>query len=707
MAAAVPAISVGIGAYPAVPLEAILHENSERIEALRQATGVPDEHYTKHYRPVIENCAKAFHLLPASESHHHRTTGGLFAHSLETAYWALIRAEDVLVAGQELPRKRRLIETRFRFGAFLAGLLHDAGKPLSDLVVTNRSGEQQWSPLNVYLMDWLRDARLDEYYVTWREGRHKHHEGLSLQMALRIVPDTEWVWISEAGPELLSELQSAIAGMETQTTNRFRALVQGADQASVSANLRAMGQTGDTSGAGPAGFPVERLIIDAMRRLIKDGSWTVNTDGGRVWIMDNGAYVVWPQGAAEVIERLLQDGVRGVLRDPDLLADMLIERSLATRTTAGHRTWHIRPEILTRRLPGIYLRAIRLDPALLFAVPPPPTAGTIGQDGSAAKNPHVAADTVPTPSPAPAQQPERPVPQITAPPRQPAIAEPAASPTVATVQKYVPEVVLPLESSPTTEAHDVDHLAQATVYMLSHGIAGQVLSTLAQDLRSGSRNFGKDAIWLPDGCMALAWPQAIAAYGMESRDALVCMQDADWLIPDPVNPLRKISEISGFAGGARKAVTLNNTVSRHMRALVEHGTAAPSLDSSKPVQPAASIPATPPKPSAPTNPADARQDAQAPVAVTPPPGPHPVAVAEQVNDLAADIVRRAGAKREGQWLALTRDALNGYLRAAGYKLPALRTELKKAGIGIKIEVENTARNGRTQNQARGKKNDPG
>ena len=689
MPTAVPAVTAGVGAYQAVPLEILLHDNSERIEALRQATGVPDEHYARHYRPVIENCAKAFHLLPASESHHHRTTGGLLAHSLETAYWALIRAEDVLVAGQELPRKRRLIETRFRFGSFLVGLLHDAGKPLSDLIVTNRTGEQQWSPLNAYLTDWLRDAGLDEYYVTWREGRHKRHEGLSLQMALRIVPDTEWAWISEAGPELLGELQSAIAGMETQTANRFRTLVQGADQASVSANLRAMGQTGEVSGVGPAGFPVERLIVDAMRRLIKDGSWTVNTDGGRVWTMDNGAYVVWPQGALEVIERLLQDGMRGVPRDPDLLADMLIERSLATRTTAGHRTWTIRPEILTRRLPGIYLRTIRLDPALLFAVPPPPTAGTVGKNESAAENQNATAATVPTP--ATTLQP-------TTPPQQRTVENHATSPAIAPAQEHAPEVVLPPESHATKQAPDADQIAQATVYMLGHGIAGQVLATLAQDLRSESRKLGVDAIWLSDGSLALAWPQAIAAYGMESRDALSCMQEANWLIPDPANPLRKVSEIAGFVGAAtKKAVTLNGEVSRHMRVLIEQGAPLPASSKAKPPNEIA-----PPTPLAPERSAKERQATPVNAAVTPP--SHHATLQEQAIDRAADMVRRAGARQDGQWLVLTREMLKEYLRSVGSNLPSLRAELQRSGIGIKIEVE-PARSGHRQNPARGTPND--
>ena len=45
--------------------------------------------------PILIKYAEYIHLLPASESHHHRGAGGLFRHSLEVGFHAALMAGDV------------------------------------------------------------------------------------------------------------------------------------------------------------------------------------------------------------------------------------------------------------------------------------------------------------------------------------------------------------------------------------------------------------------------------------------------------------------------------------------------------------------------------------------------------------------------------------------------------------------------------------
>jgi len=57
---------------PAAPVDRILSTQTELINAIEHALSLPDDLYQTIAAPVIERYAAFSHLLPASESHHHR-----------------------------------------------------------------------------------------------------------------------------------------------------------------------------------------------------------------------------------------------------------------------------------------------------------------------------------------------------------------------------------------------------------------------------------------------------------------------------------------------------------------------------------------------------------------------------------------------------------------------------------------------------------
>ncbi|MCV5919407.1 TraI domain-containing protein, partial [Escherichia coli] len=83
--------------------------------------------------------------------------------------------------------------------------------------------------------------------------------------------------------------------------------------------------------------PVERYLLDAMRRLLASSQWLVNQRDARVWVrksnQSTNLYLVWKSAAKDIIELLAKDKIPGIPRDPDTLADILIERGLATKST--------------------------------------------------------------------------------------------------------------------------------------------------------------------------------------------------------------------------------------------------------------------------------------------------------------------------------------------------------------------------------------
>jgi hypothetical protein len=101
-----------------------------------------------------------------------------------------------------------------------------------------------------------------------------------------------------------------------------------------------------------------------------------------VWVLTEGIHLVWRAAAGDIVELLARDRLAGIPRDPDTLADILLERGLAQPRdlpSGRYRYWRIVPATLARnregRQPVLY--TLRLAPELLFdGATPPPVAAT-------------------------------------------------------------------------------------------------------------------------------------------------------------------------------------------------------------------------------------------------------------------------------------------------------------------------------------------
>jgi conjugal transfer pilus assembly protein TraI len=350
---------------PTASVDRVLATQSELVDGIRHTLALPTQSAQTVLMPVIARYAAFTHLLPASEAHHHRGAGGLFRHGLEVAYWAALASEGVLFGNSATPLERKGQEPRWRLAVCLAGLLHDIGKPVSDLSILDREGNTQWNPYLENLTDWAAKNAVDRYFLRWRDKRHQRHEQFSVLVAERVLTPDCLSYLTQPGPEIMQAMLEAIAGVDRGSV--LHALVIEADRKSVERDLKANHIPTDSS----LGVPVEKYLLDAMRRLTGNGHWTANTRGSRVWHFKDGLHVVWKTGAQEVCELLAKDRIPGIPRDPDTLADILIERGLAIpRQDDEGRTYRY-----WRMMPGdmdIALYMLRLSsPELIYSGEPP------------------------------------------------------------------------------------------------------------------------------------------------------------------------------------------------------------------------------------------------------------------------------------------------------------------------------------------------
>ncbi|MBU9211614.1 MobH family relaxase [Burkholderia multivorans] len=602
---------------PAVSPEKLLETQAELIERIADTAISLPAQFERYYLSAIERFARFAHLLPASQSHHHRGAGGLLRHSIEVGLWALQSADKVLLDAAKTPSQRREMEPRWQLAVFLAALCHDAGKPVTDLIVTNKDRTAIWKPIKEDLYAWAMKNGIEAYFLDWREGRARQHTALSNLIADRIIGAETLEWIEEGGTELIVWLMESLT-CNPSPTNLIHDLVIKADQTSVERDLKTLG----VAMAGyDLGVPVERHLTDIMRRFIKEGVWLINEPGARLWNIGGNIYLVWPAAGEEIARQVREDGIPGIPRTPDGILDMLVERQIAfirEGAAPGDRLWKIAPAILAEKIPDIKLPAIRLrDEAMVSSAPIPSVDGRIVNEQ---ENDHeefrrsqnersevsILRPTSQRPV-APAEQIESPEEKTTpgsfgeaksdsyaltcavmdhasehaVSPEEPAVSKPDAdlprTPQPVRSAPSMPGVAL-LSGAADTKATKTSGASfeqakrsgqtseakfrscgQPTIVL--DGAVGEALKALAQDLKSGDKRWGVDVVIDADQHVLLRWPDAFSGYGLTAKSILDELGSREWLWIDPMAPLKKVMEAQ-FGGDIAKAIRLTPEISQ-------------------------------------------------------------------------------------------------------------------------------------------------
>lgn len=528
---------------PVVPPSKLIETQKELLDRIANSTIATPEVFQKHYFAAIERFASFSHLLPASQSHHHRGAGGLLRHAIEVGLWALQSADRVLLKSAVSPLHRREMEPRWQLAVFLAAMCHDAGKPVTDLTVTNKDRTSTWHPITEDLYDWAVKNSVNAYFLEWREGRGKQHTALSSLIAERIIGAESMAWIAEVDTDLVVWLMESLAG-NPGPTNLIYDLVIKADQTSVERDLKTLG----VAMAGyDLGVPVERHLIDIMRRFVREGVWLVNLPGARLWNMDGHVYLVWPAAGEELARQIKEDGIPGMPRTPDGILDMLTDRGMAflrEEATPDERLWKIAPAVLAEKIPDIKLTAIRLrDEAMVSSVPLLSVPGRVISTLQAGI-------TLPETN-APTQQPND--------SQASTVSSSVTIPVESSPESSQPEQSMRTKGVPTKPMEKPGSVVSAPIQL--NGAIGEALKALAQDIKANDKKFGQDAIVSQEGHVFLRWPDAFAGYGLAPKIVLDQLTERGWLVIDPMSPLKRTIP-QNFGDGANNAVHLNLDISK-------------------------------------------------------------------------------------------------------------------------------------------------
>jgi integrating conjugative element relaxase (TIGR03760 family) len=322
-------------------LLAVVHAQTTLDQLMRQSR-LSAKVWERDLLPALRAYAALVQLLPASESHHHAHAGGLLAHTLEVVLAAVTWRNGCLLP-QGAPAEHIDAQRDYwTFVVFFAALLHDVGKPLTDLRIEwRRPGSSQglrWQPMGGGLLD----CGAQEYRVAFApkgERDYAAHQRLGVLLMQRVAPATALSFLAQE-PQALQTLTGFLQGEDRDSA--VARLVRRADQASTA---RALAQGSRARFASAVSVPLAELLTQALRNLLYQGALPLNRDGAAGWVHDGSVWFVAKRLADQVREHLKQhapeEGVPGEQKNDRLFDAWQEYGCLIQNPLTQQAIWHV------------------------------------------------------------------------------------------------------------------------------------------------------------------------------------------------------------------------------------------------------------------------------------------------------------------------------------------------------------------------------
>jgi len=269
---------------------------SALVEEIRTLLGLSPQNYEQDVLAVLHRYAEFVQLLPASESHHHAQPGGLLEHTLEVAVNALKLRQGYKLPLQSAVEDQIRLGSVWSYGILIAALLHDIGKPISDVVV-QLYGTDAAQPLlrwNGQAGSMLEQSNVSYYSVSFPSNKsYGIHARLPITLIQSMLANHSRAWLA-TDPALFNELVQYLDG-QPLAGSIISEIVGKADSLSVARNLKAGSRVRFSSSRTP---PLIERLMGGLRALLIEGLVPFNRPGAAAFVDSDGEHIWLVAGTA-------------------------------------------------------------------------------------------------------------------------------------------------------------------------------------------------------------------------------------------------------------------------------------------------------------------------------------------------------------------------------------------------------------------------
>jgi hypothetical protein len=344
---------------PVQPAEVIVRTQQELLDMLRLHAALTPAQFETRFGGPIGRLAERVNVLPGSASAAFAGAGGLFRAALETAVACFRASDGRIFTGALGVEARHLLEPRWRYLCFVAGLLLPLGRPLREMLVVDAAGAA-WSPELDPLTSWAGEHRVTRLFAAWHSANSVPGPGaLTATFALAVIGRENVEWLNRGSPVMVRMLlhivsdrlpKGPIAGA---VVDEAWQAVLAREQARCKGNWRRV----------TIGTQVLPYLLDALVALSR-GAWL--RAPGMLLADDSAIYLAWPEAGRDIIGYCRTLGTPGIPQTEAALLALLVDvelvlpgvegTGLMLRTMdAGHARWVVQvaqPELMRADAPA-------------------------------------------------------------------------------------------------------------------------------------------------------------------------------------------------------------------------------------------------------------------------------------------------------------------------------------------------------------------
>jgi conjugal transfer pilus assembly protein TraI len=302
---------------PITPVDTLLGDQAQIFAMLRTHAALPGGQFKSRFEDPIRRIASYVNVLPGSPATAFSGAGGLFRACVENAF-AIFRASDGRIfTGDKGVEDRHILEVRWRYVCFLAGLLYPIGRPLEAMNVMDSSG-CKWAVELEGLADWAGELAEERVYASWsRTDAQPGPAALTATFALKIVGRENVEWLNGGSPLLVQALVDIVAGSNASRDSIAGSLVR---EMWAAVREREESRLPQNYGQLVIGSDIAPYLLDAIVSLFKS-KWKLNQE--TTFADQTSIYIEWPAAAEDIIAFCRGKGYSGIPSADGVLLAML------------------------------------------------------------------------------------------------------------------------------------------------------------------------------------------------------------------------------------------------------------------------------------------------------------------------------------------------------------------------------------------------